>query len=165
MLLQEGLWQTPLFMCTEEGRVREGLHSWCPACVLVDMARLYKILQLVSSQRPVSKHASSVFLRGCLSRRPPSPTPLGGNFLQSEGRGQTVAVVHLGNWISSRILEQSSEVKWFYWELLVKIIRTMKTFLHFFCIYLLHWIQNATLIAFWSVLHHSLLFYASAPST
>lgn len=60
------------FTCTEEERLRKGLHSWCSGCVVVDMAWLYKILRLVSSQRPVSKHAASVWLQACLSLRPRS---------------------------------------------------------------------------------------------
>lgn len=58
--------------CTETWRVSKGLHSCCSGCVLGDMARLYKILWLVSSQRPVSKHAASVCLQACLSLRPRS---------------------------------------------------------------------------------------------
>lgn len=34
------------------------------------MAWLYKILRVVSSQKPVSKHAASVCLQACLSLRP-----------------------------------------------------------------------------------------------
>lgn len=40
--------------------MRKGLHSWYSACVSVDIAGLYKILRLVPSQRPVSKHAAAV---------------------------------------------------------------------------------------------------------
>lgn len=63
-------WETLLFTCTEEERVGEGIHSSCSGCVLVDMARLYKILRAVSSQRPVSKHAASVCPQASLSLRP-----------------------------------------------------------------------------------------------
>lgn len=65
-------WETLLFTCTEENRVRKSLHSSCSDCVLGDMAQPYKILWVVSSQRAVSKHAASVWLLACLSLRPQS---------------------------------------------------------------------------------------------
>lgn len=51
--------------------VRKGLHSWGTGCALVDVAQSYKILRLVSSQRPVSKHAA---ISARLSLRPQSYT-------------------------------------------------------------------------------------------
>lgn len=81
--------------CIEDGRAREGLHSWGSGCVLVDMAGLYKILGVVSSQWPVSKHASSVFPQASLSLTTLSPR----KSPALQRTGSKIATYHLENWI------------------------------------------------------------------
>lgn len=87
--------------------MRKGLHSSCSGRVLVDMARLYKILQAVSSQRPVSKHAASLCLRGCLTLRPQSASSVKVKLLCSAGQGRDTDQTNRFCQLNLKLLKQS----------------------------------------------------------
>lgn len=99
--------ETHYFTCTQEERVRKGLHSSCSGRVLVDMARLYKILRAVSSQRPVSKHAASVCLRVCLTLRPQSASSVRVKLLCSAGQGRDTDQTNRFCQLNLKLLKQS----------------------------------------------------------